>query len=184
MTTSSDVAALDCVYKLQEYAGIARRKRAVNKITWPGRKQVWRRYGADGRMAGDILSLETDKQGGEPLLKLVMHGGKRVQPAPSLDDIRSHAKRELEGLPEPLRRLDPDARLSGRDRRRVEVSGGGSRPPHWVADLSRFGPNRASQQQNSGNCHCHSDLRRRNRRCVQRTKIINSGKKTAEITKL
>ena len=108
MTTSSDVAALDCVYKLQEYAGVARRKRAVNKITWPGRKQVWRRYGADGRMAGDILSLETDKQDGEPLLKLVMHGGKRVQPAPSLDDIRSHAKRELEGLPEPLRRLDPD----------------------------------------------------------------------------
>src|SRR5271163_2963261 len=66
MTTSSDVPALDCVYKLQEYAGLARRKRAVNKITWPGRKQVWRRYDADGRMAGDVLSLESDKQNGEP----------------------------------------------------------------------------------------------------------------------
>src|SRR5271170_4559841 len=107
MTTSSDVPALDCVYKLQEYAGIARRKRAVNKITWPGRKQVWRRYDADGRMTADILSLESDKQSGEPLLKLVMQGGRRVQPPPSLDDIRLVAKRELERLPEPLRRLEP-----------------------------------------------------------------------------
>ena len=30
------------------------------KATWPGRKQVWRRYEPDGRMAGDILSLEDD----------------------------------------------------------------------------------------------------------------------------
>ena len=67
---------------------LPRRKRAVNKITWPGRKQVWRRYGADGRMAGDILSLEADKPAGEPLLKLVMQGGRRVQPPASLDDIR------------------------------------------------------------------------------------------------
>jgi nicotinate phosphoribosyltransferase len=109
MTTSSDVPALDCVYKLQEYAGIARRKRAVNKVTWPGRKQVWRRYGADGRMIGDILSLEDDKQNGEPLLALVMQGGRRVHAAPSFDDIRRNAKRELERLPEPLRRLEPGA---------------------------------------------------------------------------
>ena len=38
-----------------------------------------------------------------------MQGGRRVQPAPSLDDIRRHAKRELELLPEPLRRLEPGA---------------------------------------------------------------------------
>src|SRR6202043_687945 len=49
MTTSSDVPAIDCVYKLQEYAGVPRRKLSENKATWPGRKQVWRRYGADGR---------------------------------------------------------------------------------------------------------------------------------------
>ncbi len=59
MTTSADVPSLDIVYKLQEYAGIARRKRSANKATWPGRKQVWRRYGADNRMAGDVLSVET-----------------------------------------------------------------------------------------------------------------------------
>ena len=75
LTTSSDVPALDCAYKLQEYAGLARRKRSAGKATWPGRKQVWRRHGADGRMAGDVLSLEGDQQAGEPLIHLVMQTG-------------------------------------------------------------------------------------------------------------
>ena len=38
-----------------------------------------------------------------------MHGGRRLQPSPSLDDIRRHAKRELECLPEALRQLTPGA---------------------------------------------------------------------------
>jgi len=118
LTTSSDVPALDCVYKLQEYAGLPRRKRSAKKATWPGRKQVWRRYGADGRMAGDLLALDSPTPpsparaggrdgGGEPLIQPVMQGGRRLRPAPSLDEIRRHAKRELERLPEPLRRLQP-----------------------------------------------------------------------------
>jgi nicotinate phosphoribosyltransferase len=117
MTTSSDAPAVDCVYKLQEYAGIARRKRSENKATWPGRKQVWRRYGGDGPMAGDILALDTPTPpspargggwggGRESLLHLVMQNGRRVQPSPPLDEIRLHAKRQLERLPEPLRRLE------------------------------------------------------------------------------
>ena len=106
MTTSSDVPAIDCVYKLQDYAGIARRKRSENKATWPGRKQVWRRYSADGRMAGDILALEGHAKAGEPLLHLVMQSGRRLQPAETLDAIRARVKRELERLPESLHRLE------------------------------------------------------------------------------
>ena len=114
MTTSSDVPALDVVYKLQEYAGVPRRKRSANKATWPGRKQVWRRYGADGRMASDFLSLEAlspevAEGNGEPLLRPVMRNGKRLAAAASLDDIRAHSKRAFERLPEPLRRLEPGA---------------------------------------------------------------------------
>ena len=59
LTTSFDVPALDCAYKLQEYAGLPRRKRSTGKATWPGRKQVWRQYGSDGRMRQDILSKST-----------------------------------------------------------------------------------------------------------------------------
>lgn len=107
LTTSSDVPALDCVYKLQEYAGLARRKRSTGKATWPGRKQVWRRFGPDGRMAGDVISIESDYQDGEPLIQLVMQGGRRVAPAPTLEESRARAARDLARLPEPLRRLEP-----------------------------------------------------------------------------
>ena len=109
LTTSSDAPSADVVYKMQEYAGLPRRKRSEHKATWPGRKQVWRRYDASGRMAGDILSLEGHDGTGEPLIQLVMKDGRRVAPSPSLDTIRRHAKRELERLPEALSRLTPGA---------------------------------------------------------------------------
>jgi nicotinate phosphoribosyltransferase len=107
LTTSSDVPALDCAYKLQEYAGLARRKRSTGKATWPGRKQVWRRLGPDGRMAGDVISLESDQQSGEPLLQLVMRDGRRIAPSPTLAEIRARAAADLARLPEPLGRLEP-----------------------------------------------------------------------------
>jgi nicotinate phosphoribosyltransferase len=109
LTTSSDVPALDCAYKLQEYAGLARRKRSAGKATWPGRKQVWRRYEQDGRIAGDILSLESDTQTGEALIELVMKDGRRVGAAPTLAEIRARAAHDLKRLPEPLRNLEPGA---------------------------------------------------------------------------
>ncbi len=107
LDVSTDVPALDCAYKLQEYAGKPRRKLSEGKATWPGRKQVWRSYGADGRMQADTLSAENDKQQGETLIVEVMRGGKRVAPAPTLAQIRAHAAGELAKLPEPLRRLEP-----------------------------------------------------------------------------
>jgi nicotinate phosphoribosyltransferase len=109
LTTSSDAPALDCAYKLQEYAGSPRRKHSAGKATWPGRKQVWRRYGTDGRLASDTLSVEDDDQKGEPLIHQVMRGGKRLLPSPKLDDIRARAARELQLLPAHLRELKPSA---------------------------------------------------------------------------
>jgi len=112
LTTSSDVPAIDFVYKLQEYGGAPRRKNSDKKATWPGRKQVWRRYDADGRMAGDRIALARSPaaaNGAESLLDCVMRDGRRLRAAPPLDEIRVRAKRDLERLPEPLRRLAPDA---------------------------------------------------------------------------
>ena len=106
LDTSSDLPYLDCAYKLQEYAGRARRKRSEGKATWPGRKQVYRHHDADGRMARDVVTLESDAQPGEPLLVPVMRGGRRLAQAPSLPDIRRHAAANLARLPEPLRRLE------------------------------------------------------------------------------
>jgi len=88
---------------------VARRKLSSGKATWPGRKQVWRRYAPDGTMVGDILSTENDSQPGEPQIKLVMQNGRRVAPSPSLAEIRARATRDLARLPDALRRLEPGA---------------------------------------------------------------------------
>lgn len=109
LATSSDAPALDCAYKLQEYAGLARRKHSPGKATWPGRKQVWRKYGSDGRLAEDVISTADDDRDGEPLIQLAMQGGHRVAPSPSLAEIRTRAARDLGRLPEALRRLEAGA---------------------------------------------------------------------------
>ena len=106
LDASSDVPVLDCAYKLQEYRGKPRRKLSEGKVTWPGRKQVWRTV-EDGRLRGDVVSVETDKQPGEPLVVQVMKGGKRLAAAESLATIRERAARELGRLPDALRRLEP-----------------------------------------------------------------------------
>ncbi len=106
MDTSSDQPFLDCAYKLQEYAGRARRKRSEGKATWPGRKQVYRHLDADGRMVRDVVTLESDPQAGEPLLMPVMKNGRRLAGAPGMAAVRRHATANLARLPEPLRRLE------------------------------------------------------------------------------
>jgi len=94
LDASIDAPSLDCAYKLQEYAGK------------PRRKQIWRAYSSDGRMCGDILSLENDSLSGEQLISPVMRAGKRLTPAPTLAQVRERAARELARLPEPLRKLE------------------------------------------------------------------------------
>jgi nicotinate phosphoribosyltransferase len=109
LATSSDAPYLDCVYKLQEYDGRARRKRSSGKATWPGRKQVFRRYASDGTLAGDVVSLETDAQPGAPLLAPVMRGGRRVGAPVALAAARGYAQSELARLPTGLRALSDAA---------------------------------------------------------------------------
>lgn len=106
LTTSSDVPALDCAYKLQEYAGKPRRKRSEGKATWPGRKQVYRRYAQDGTIAGDTVALLDEQVPGEPLLRPAMRGGRKVPGLPSLPEARARAAASLAQLPAPLRRLE------------------------------------------------------------------------------
>ena len=108
MNTSADAPYLDCAYKLEEYDGKPRRKRSQGKATWPGRKQVWRRYDERGRLAGDVLTLETDAapSGAVPLLVSAMRNGAAVSAPTTLRDAREHARAELARLPDALRTLD------------------------------------------------------------------------------
>jgi nicotinate phosphoribosyltransferase len=104
LDVSADAPYLDCVYKIQEYAGRPRRKRSAGKATWPGRKQVFRRHDADGRISADMISLVDEPLPGQPLLQPVMRQGRRL-PQPSLEQAREHARRELASLPDNCRRL-------------------------------------------------------------------------------
>jgi nicotinate phosphoribosyltransferase len=106
LVTSSDAPYLDAVYKLQEYAGRARRKRSTGKATWPGRKQVYRHYDRAGRFEHDVITVEGDERAGEPLIVPVMRNGRRLHAAESLAAIRERAAVQLAKLPERLRALE------------------------------------------------------------------------------
>jgi len=109
LDASTDAPALDCAYKLQEYAGRPRRKRSPGKETWPGRKQVYRRYGADGRIERDVVTLVSEPRDGEPLLVPVLRRGRPVGALPDLAAARERCARSLATLPAALRSLDREA---------------------------------------------------------------------------
>lgn len=109
LDTSSDAPTLDAVYKLQSYAGVARRKRSEGKATWPGIKQAWRLYDVQGRFARDRVGLADDAGDGEPLLQPVMRAGRRLPSTGTLAQARSRCAAQLARLPEALRALEPAA---------------------------------------------------------------------------
>jgi nicotinate phosphoribosyltransferase len=109
LSTVADRPYLDCAYKLVEYAGRPRRKRSEGKVSLPGRKQVFRRYDAAGRMEGDTVGLCDEADLGMPLLVPVMAGGRRIGQPPALAAIRERAAAELASLPGLLCALEPAA---------------------------------------------------------------------------
>ncbi|MEW5862621.1 MAG: nicotinate phosphoribosyltransferase [Pseudomonadota bacterium] len=124
LTTSADAPYLDAVYKLQEYGGRACRKRSTGKATWPGRKQVYRSYAADGSFARDVVTVVDDPQPGEPLLAPVMRDGRRL-PQPDLAAARAHCLAQLARLPKtqpyPVEISPALAALAGEVDRRTSV---------------------------------------------------------------
>lgn len=105
MTASADVPYFDCAYKLQDYAGRACRKKSEGKATWPGRKQVYRQYDQDGRIAFDVLTTVDDSQEGEALIQPVMEAGKRLGSPVPLTQSRERASAQLACLPDNIRQL-------------------------------------------------------------------------------
>ncbi|MCW8329053.1 nicotinate phosphoribosyltransferase [Photobacterium sp. SDRW27] len=110
LITSEDAPYLNCAYKLQEYAGIARRKRSFGKATWPGSKQVYRQLGEDGKLSYDVLSLAGETvESGQPLLQTVMQNGKRLAEPEPLETIRQRVKQQLPTLTTDLAHLSQQA---------------------------------------------------------------------------
>lgn len=106
LDTSADAPYLDCAYKLVEYAGVARRKLSETKSTWPGRKQVYRTRGDNGIVTADCIARAEEHLDGEPLLDLVMRGGRRVERTETIEAARARLRMQIEQLPEAGRQLD------------------------------------------------------------------------------
>ncbi len=107
---SADAPYLDIAYKLVDYDRKPVLKLSSGKKTWVGKKQVLRFYDAAGKMHHDRLCMTPGVEGGgaesgEPLLELVMKGGKRVRRPETLGEIRARFSSEFERLPEKYRAL-------------------------------------------------------------------------------
>jgi nicotinate phosphoribosyltransferase len=108
MGVPPDASALEIAYKLVAYGGEGRVKLSPGKPILPGRKQVFRMEGSDGRAARDVVARHDEEHPGEPLLRPVMREGKRLPAGrASLDEAREHAGREIARLPDRVQALDP-----------------------------------------------------------------------------
>jgi nicotinate phosphoribosyltransferase len=104
--TSADAPTLDSAYKLVEYAGRGRAKFATDKVTLPGRKQVFREYEGN-EAARDYVVAADQRVDGSPLLVEVMRDGRRLPLDFRLDAARDRARASLSALPESLRSVGP-----------------------------------------------------------------------------
>lgn len=101
MGVSGDAPWLDIAYKLVEYAGHPVLKLSPGKMSWPGKKQVFRQRDSQGQLQRDIIGLRDENlPGTELLLRKVMDRGKVVPPQPTLDDSRTTLRQEFASLPE------------------------------------------------------------------------------------
>ena len=94
------------VYKLVEIDGIPVMKESSGKLTYPGRKQIFRSF-AGGEVKKDRLGLMTESPVVEkPLLELVVKQGSRVQKPETLAEIRERTTGSVASLPSEIRSLD------------------------------------------------------------------------------
>ncbi len=83
MGTSADAPWTDMSYKMVEYAGRSVQKLSTGKISWPGKKQVFRTLDAAGKLRGDTLGLRDERiSDAEPLLEKVMEHGRAIKLPP------------------------------------------------------------------------------------------------------
>jgi nicotinate phosphoribosyltransferase len=100
MGVSADAPYFDIAYKLVRYADQPVMKLSSGKVTLVDKKQVWRTFDAQGRMAGDTIALRGEAiAGGTPLLQPVMAGGRIIRPLPSLAESRDYFQDQFARLP-------------------------------------------------------------------------------------
>lgn len=107
LAVSKDAPVLDSVYKLVEFDGRAVRKTSEGKVTWPGRKQVWRIPTG----VHDILATAAEEgpAAGDSLLVEVMQTGERTDAGRgTLDRATERFTSQWSAIPDEVKSLrDP-----------------------------------------------------------------------------
>jgi nicotinate phosphoribosyltransferase len=110
MGTSADRPYLDVIYKLCEtmtpdgsFSPIM--KLSKDKITLPGRKQVYRFKNEEGIFKKDLIALSDEKVNCEPLLVKVFERGKLIYNFPTINEIRAKAAENVSKLPAEFKAL-------------------------------------------------------------------------------
>jgi nicotinate phosphoribosyltransferase len=115
VATSWDAPSLGMLYKLVELERGGEVHSAAKfssaKVTFPGRKQVYRSSDAAGRYAGDTIALEDEPSPeGQTLLTPAMRAGQRVAPAETAADAQRRCRAQVDLLSSDLRGLAPAVR--------------------------------------------------------------------------
>jgi nicotinate phosphoribosyltransferase len=110
MGVSGDAPWTDCAYKLVDYDGRPVLKLSTGKVSWPGKKQVYRLRDLEGQLKNDFVTRRDENvPDAEPLLKKVIAQGKIFAPLPSLEQSRAAFIEEFSRLPEKLKSIrDPE----------------------------------------------------------------------------
>ena len=113
MGVSKDAPYCDVVYKLVEVKNHGRHlptmKLSKGKVTLPGKKQVYRVSGRNGKYTKDILALRDENVKGEKLLVKVMEKRKVIYKFPTLEQIRKKTIENLSNLPVKYKKLKNSA---------------------------------------------------------------------------
>jgi nicotinate phosphoribosyltransferase len=111
LVNSIDSPALGVIYKLVEAEtdgeSLPVAKFSPAKVTYPGRKQVYRKSDSVGRFLGDTIGLAGERfPEADALLVSVMSQGKRTAPRTNLTEARKRCGDQIARLPKTLRDLD------------------------------------------------------------------------------
>ncbi len=111
MAVSRDEPTLALVYKLVEQetdrGPAGRVKLAEGKKSYPFAKQVFRRSGADGVFREDVVARDGEACDGEALLAPVLRQGRLTAAPPTVEEIRTRCREQMERLPRQLLDLGP-----------------------------------------------------------------------------
>ncbi len=106
MGVSADAPWFDIAYKLVEYDERPVLKLSTGKVSWPGKKQVFRMRDERGQLQKDVIALrEENIPGADPLLQKVMASGEVAVRCPTLEEIRDNFMGEFKRLSDPIKAI-------------------------------------------------------------------------------